>query len=343
MIINLAIIDNDKEYLDKIKFNIENDYKNIRVDMFLSPYEYKENYEDKSYDLILINEEYFINEKETIDRYINYSNYCNKICKLFEKDKSQNFFKYQKLNDFVNKIIIKAYKNVELVKSDDDLKMAEDEENYCHKENEREELNDAKKYNLKKTEKKVITVYSPYGGIGKSKSAMRFAKNLSKYGNTFYLNLEMFSNLEERDKDGINLVNAVYNVDNLNNQKFKENLDNKGEGLYTFYPLENPYELLNISENDILKILSKIKESNFKYIIMDLDSIINRISLTLFNKSDLIFVLSDIRRLKMKRFNNLIKSLENYEDIKKKMVEINAKISDKSILEKMNKSVETLC
>lgn len=298
--IKIAIISNDDEYLNALK------RKEIVGDYkFFYFYEARELFDaEEDFSLVLLDD---ANRDLTLTETNKLNTYPLRIIK--ENQTEDELFKYQPSNLF--------FRNIEtLVKEQTSIT------------------------NVKSAEMKFVSFYSPSGGVGKTKNAQKCARLLSGYDKTFYFNLEMFSNME-RDVDGkMNLIRAIYEPDNITKEMFEEDTIKKGKNLYMFYPMNNPYELVNASRVNFNKLIEKISLFGFKYVVFDFDSRLDEVLLEAISKSNILFLINDNTN-KVEKFNNMILQTSSLLKLKNKIVDLDN--NDKKNLEKITRAIGTLC
>ncbi|MCQ2748519.1 MAG: hypothetical protein MJ246_00455 [Clostridia bacterium] len=194
--------------------------------------------------------------------------------------------------------------------------------------------------NIEKSDMKFVSFYSPSGGVGKTKNAQKCARLLSNYDKTFYLNLEMFSNMERDEEGKMNLLRALYSAENITKEMFEEDTIKKGKNLYMFYPMNNPYDLISVSKISFNKLLEKISSFGFKFVVFDFDSRLDHITLDALTKSNIVFLINDNTN-KVEKFNNMILQTSSLLNIKNKIVELDN--NDKKNLEKINRAIGSIC
>lgn len=294
MAYKVAIIDEDLEYSKELKKQIDRCYKDIRLMIFENVNEYKIKNKELQEKIDLL----LINNKNKIELEKNEK----AIFMNEEFGEKEKFFKYRKVNELV-----------------DDIKL-----------NLIEEI-DAKN---KLVQSKIITVYSPYCEDTSFKYANKIANMLSNSKKTFFLTLGMFSGIDENEeKSGMNVIDAIFNSEYLNSDIFLKNVKIRNENLNLFYQLENSYELLNITPKDIEKLINKILDMKYEYVVINVDPKIDAITLKIFDKSTMIFVVSEKERTKIKRFYNFFAADDKLKDIKEKFIEIKSANNEKINLE----------
>jgi len=140
---------------------------------------------------------------------------------------------------------------------------------------------------VKSSKTKVLSVYSPAGGTGKTTFSVNFSRQLAlKNNSVFYLNLELLNTTSlyfESTEDAPSLQVFYY-------LKAKPNvLLSKLEKLKQYDPfskvhyldlLQSPAEMLEVTKEDIRNLITTlIKTDDYDYIVIDLDSAIQELTL----------------------------------------------------------------
>jgi len=181
----------------------------------------------------------------------------------------------------------------------------------------------------KQHEVKVIAIYSPAGGTGKTTIAVKLSQCLSKEGfRLFYLSLESLNSqssffeeraengslndqlLPEKQGDFSKLLFALKQRDEELSLKVKEviNYDDSGNIGY-FPPPDSFLELDELDSSEIRLLLEELKQSGlFDIILMDLSSSFNYKSLTLIEESHEVIVVTTPDRIAV---NKLISFLND--------------------------------
>lgn len=170
---------------------------------------------------------------------------------------------------------------------------------------------------------KIITVYSPVGGVGKTTLAINLAKALVERGSeVLYLNLEdvqstmlyFESNNEKSFSDFIYCVKQRKKTIKGDFIDYSSKDDNKG--VYFFKSTDSILDIEDIDKDDMKFLLESIIELKmFNYIIIDTSSKYNSQYRVLLNSSDEIivpFCKDDTSKIKLELFLNNITDLNNY-------------------------------
>ncbi|WP_432663219.1 AAA family ATPase [Wukongibacter baidiensis] len=165
---------------------------------------------------------------------------------------------------------------------------------------------------------KVVAIYSPIGGCGKTSIAIGLGIKAAEGGKTvFYLNLEdiqstpYYFNCETRQ----NFSNMLYYI-----KENKKNITMKIEGIrntdfqyniHYFSPPDNIMDLNETSPDEIKSLLYELKISNnYDLIVVDMSSDIDERNLSTLKSSDQIILVNPHDSLAMMRVDCFMKELD---------------------------------
>ncbi|SKC37727.1 AAA family ATPase [Maledivibacter halophilus] len=165
---------------------------------------------------------------------------------------------------------------------------------------------------------KVIAVYSPIGGIGKTSIAVGASMKSAEDNKTvFYLNLENIQSTPNffECQGSKNLSNILYYI-----RDKKKNIILKIEGIrcidsqynvHYFSPPDNSVDLEETRPEDIRYLIDTLKASNnYNRIFIDMSSIIDGKNISILKASDEIILVIGMDDLSITKTNYLIKELE---------------------------------
>jgi len=176
-----------------------------------------------------------------------------------------------------------------------------------------EKTGDIRGININDERSKVISIYSPIGGSGKTTLALAAASMAQSKGiDTLYLNFERFSSIsyffdisEQNNLSEIFLSVKERNPNLLVNILKNKMVERKSKIMY-FSPPESQSEFDELTGEDIKYFLDEIKKlEEFKFIIVDLDTSLNNNTVEILNNSDkiLIPIFNDnMSAIKLKQF-----------------------------------------
>lgn len=180
-----------------------------------------------------------------------------------------------------------------------------------------------KNMNFSAIDCKVMSIFSPIGGIGKTSIAVSMSLLLAKMGKSvLYLNFEDIPStgvfFETSGKEH-NMSNFLYAVkDRLDNTKeiFNNNIVRDDFGVYYFNPVNSVLDIEELSFEDIGFMIENIKAMNiFNYVIVDLSSKFNSMYSSIFRNSDkIIFPIGqdNISKIKVDNISVQIDSFEKF-------------------------------
>lgn len=290
--IKLVVIDNDEYYLNNLMSYISTEYKDkINSVSFSNKELFLEYIKNESHnEIFLVSKKFYYDLNKEIS--------LHKVVLLSDSTTSEteveSIYKYQSI-DKICKQIIEIY----------------------NKSNAKEnEIID---------ESKLITFYSPMGGIGTTTLAIATAIKLSQSGNNvLYLNLERIQS------------NGIFMPDNKSKYNFSDLIISVKEGgedfneilsegiiryndlnLYYFNPIDSILDVEDMSLDDIKDLLDNIININkFNYIIIDLPSVLDSRYYYIFEKSleNIIIMGQDI--ISSYKVDTILRQLDNISNFK---------------------------
>lgn len=167
----------------------------------------------------------------------------------------------------------------------------------------------------------LIGIFSPIGRCLQTSFAVLLGKQLSKDGPTLYLNFEPFAGLSktlgcENDKDLTDLVYYLRNGSDRLIYKLESMVCRLGSLDY-IAPATSFVDLCMVEEADWLTLINTLKrESNYKYIILDLSEMVTGL-LSVLRQCQLIYTITRIdsrAKAKIEQYEGLLRDME-YDDI----------------------------
>ena len=301
--IKLVVIDNDIHYLNNLMNYISTEYKEIISAVSFSNkklfLDYIENQEGA--DIFLISTDFYYD--------IHKENYSNRAVLLSENNKTEDksIYKYQSI-DKICKQIIEIYN-----------KTKEDSENI--------------------EDSKVISFFSPIGGIGTSTISIATAIKLAKANNqVLYLNLERIQSngifmTESRCKYNFSdlLINIKEGGEEFEDLLSESIIRYEDLTLYYFNPIDSILDIEDISLDDIKDLLSNICNSKrFNYIIIDLPSVLDSKYYYIFEEAEQNIVIIGQDPISSYKIDTMLRQLDNiskfkfvfnmYDDLREKKI-----------------------
>ncbi len=289
MKLNVILIENDEEYANMLlRYVVRNNQEDIKLTICSSLKKAYECVEERieNIDLVLVSEGLAYQEKVGFDNYM-----------------------ILKENDYD----IKGNEKKEIFK-------------YASGENIVSEIFRAVSNQKNKVKTKIITVYSPNGGTGKTFVSTRLAGYLSKSKKVFYLNLESITDFTEYFKlmEGKNsITSALYQVEQENATIItKEYIVKQEENIDTFIPPENALDMLEMDSKRIRLLIKKIKKMGYDYIVIDMDSKFDKTLLAVLEETDkLLLIKTKEGTIKLEKFRKYLSTLNQREEYEAKITE----------------------
>jgi len=265
MNISIAIVDKNREYLDRL-VEVLQEYKELTVSMFTSAERLEQVLQTKKIDIVLFDPD--ISEEK-----VNFKGCGTSIC-LYSDD-AQNMALYADA-----KKVLK-YQRVSMLYKEIAKLYAEDA-------NISFDVGGAKKT-------RVLAVYSPVGGSGKTTIALAVASKLASYGkNVLYLNLEQLNSsscVNPSVEEGlISLVEAVN--ENVNFELTMKGIMKKGlNGILYVEGFDRIVDYNIVTKDEVYKVLDNIRKGDIcDVVVVDMNSYIDSIGQTVFELADNIVV-----------------------------------------------------
>ena len=200
------------------------------------------------------------------------------------------------------KVMMKFLPQEEILQAIDDLMKPEDEES------------GPEVLSVEKPETKVISVYSPIGGSGKSLVALALGRKLKKLDQTVLCigcdNLQSFS--------------VYLQEEQYADEKLAEELKDPGENTYwtvlqnigqeevpCVLPFEKSLSAVHVGAPELKTLLALLKEKkDFAYVILDLGSDLNEQTLALMEESDAYVLIMEANQISQKKIRRLQQNIE---------------------------------
>lgn len=281
MNISIAIVDKNREYLDRL-VEVLQEYKELTVSLFTSAERLEQVLQTKKIDIVLF-------DPDVCDEKLDLKGCEMSICLYSDEAKNtalyadaQKVLKYQRVS-MLYKEIVKAY---------------------AEKANISFNLGDSKST-------KMLAVYSPIGGSGKTTISLAMAAKLASYGkNVLYLNLEQLNSsvcINPTVEDGvISLVEAV-NA-NINIELKIKGLMKKGlNGINYIEGFERIVDYNTVTKEEAHKVLNSIQKGDVcDVVIVDMNSYIDDIGRVAFELADHIILVEKPGELSEQKMNMFV-------------------------------------
>ncbi len=298
--LNIVILDSDKGFLEKISNYLINKTDNFTVLSFSDFQKFTEFTENTKQDIILFSDEY--------TKYIKF--YEDNVVKILmtetfeaESDEYSTIKKYQKLDKFVNDILF-IYS---------------------------EKTGDSSYILSNDGEKKIISIYSPVGGSGKTTLSILLAKNLSLSGaKVLYLNFERVSSMAGIfNNDGINNLTDVFFAARTNKKSIPTKIlsnvvQNQASKIYYINPAESCTEYAQMSDDEIMDIINAAEGlTEFDYVVLDFVGEFNKRVFDILKKSKKVlfpYLNNELSKQKVNLFVSEMKKLKYEKSILSKTI-----------------------
>ncbi len=292
--IMIGILDGNQAYSKRLSNYIINNYEGKYTASYYSSFDNVKKYLDKGLDIdiLLINEELY-DENLQCDQVTTFAILTNEKIDDINGIKAIN--KYQPANKIVSELL-------------NCLAESSDKKFVLNREN-------------KKT--KVAAVYSPIGGSGKTSIALGIAVYYSKLGKkVLYINLEnlesMSAFLEVEKVD--NLSELLYFIKEGNsNLRVKMDVIRKVDentGVQYISPFNSCLDKIELQCEDIKMLFEELRKlEEYDYIIIDLDSNIDKTTISIFEEVDKIIVIAIEEMIAVRKIENFAKELTRMSEI----------------------------
>lgn len=303
--IKLVVIDNDTYYLNNLMNYISTEYRDIISAISFSDknlyLDYIKNQED--IDILLISKDFYYE--------VNKESYSNKAILLSDinniESENESIYKYQSIDKICKKIITiynKAKKNSESIEAS-----------------------------------KIVSFFSPIGGIGTSTISIATAMKLAKANNkVLYLNLERIQSngvFMPESKNKYNFSDLLINIkecgENFEEFLFESIIRYDDLNLYYCNPIDSILDIEDISLDDIKDLLSNIRNiKKFNYIVLDLPSVLDSKYYYIFEESEENIVIIGQDIISSYKVDTMLRQMDNisnfkfvfnmYDDLKEKKI-----------------------
>lgn len=187
-----------------------------------------------------------------------------------------------------------------------------------------EGMSDSTSINIDNDAQSVIFNFtSPAGGVGNSTVAIAFAKRLAKKGNkVLYLNLENFgtTNLLLNGEGTYNFSDVIYALKSKKSNialRLESFVKTDNSGVCFYDVVKNPLDIFELNEEDISVLIKTLKIiGNYKYIIIDKNLAFDKISMNIYKESYKIVFVSDGSSVANEKLNMAYKTMDTIEKTK---------------------------
>jgi len=287
---NLLILDDDSFYINNFYNYILENYKEKIIAVSFSKKENLNQYlqQENNIDVVFSNKEFYECNKEVFD---------NKIVIILGdknniREELPEVKKYQSAETICNYLI---------------------------------EIVENKKKNLNSVNSKVVSFYSPIGGVGNTITALSTALKLSMMTNkVLYLNFEntqSFVNFIAKDKGKYNTSDLLISLKEDNEDFEKIIVEGvfkyRNTNLFYLNPVESILDFEDLTLEDVTNLINRIKElAIYDYIIFDFPSNINTKYFNILDMSVSVFVLMKQDNLSIFKVDSMLRQLDNVKNFK---------------------------
>lgn len=359
--INLVIADTDKDYLQSFASFLMDRYPQKFIVNSFSDFErFKECMIEKSKetviqkaDIILVAKDFYDRLKGSFNGLLTSHDWSIPVILLAdeknnsmetteESGKMSYIYKYQ-YGDKLVKDIIQIYEDKCDTKGEQVDETKEEKQNLC---------------NIKQGRTKIISVFSPAGGAGKTTIAVNASILCALNGlKVFYLNFESISSepcffdCSFRDKDYENLSNVIFAIKGKNKNlsarieaaKFSDVVYN----VHYIMPPDSALEMAEILPDDAVCLLHHITDSGYYDVVfIDMTSILDEKNISLMEESDEVILVHTPGRISKQKLIHFFKELKLYRnrdiDLSKKVTLIVNKYEER-FSKQIKEDIDELC
>lgn len=280
MNISIAIADTNRDYLERLGAVLQ-EYEDLSVSIFTSAEILERTLQSKRFDIVLF-------DPDLSDAKIAFYNTKLAIC-LYSED-ARNTALYSECSKVIKfQRISKLYKDI--------IKEYADKAGYVPDFDSSQNT-------------KMIAVYSPIGGSGKTTIALTLASMFSSLGeNVMFLNMEQLDsascvNVHVEDADGITVL--LESLDENTNFGLKlKGITQKGlNGMSYIEGFERIVDFNSISKEEVQTVLEKIiRYGNYDVVIVDMESRLDDIGQAVFEQADKIIVVEKSGEIAIRKMN----------------------------------------
>ena len=298
MNISIAVVDTDIVYLEKL-VEVLQEYDDLSVSMYTSAEKLQRALQTKSYDIVLF-------DADVSEHKLMFFHVTLPICLYSDEAKNRSLYadcakviKYQRIS-MIYKEMLKMYADTAGYRAD---------------------------FSKEQTAK-ILAVYSPIGGSGKTTVALALASRLSAKGKrVLFLSMEQmdssaYLNPHTEETDGITSLLEGMNENSNLELKLKGILKIGLNGMAYVEGFERIVDINAVSQEEMELILEQIKaHANADVIVIDMESRLDAVGCAIFEKADRIVVIErqgELASYKLDRFAQQAVVLEH----SKKMVKL---------------------
>lgn len=288
MIIRIGIVDRDEEYVSRLA-DVLQDYDGVELYTFTDATSLESNLDNAKLDVVLFSDDMYYAgmEKQSRLSIVLLEETGETRSELADYAKVQ---KYQRISN-IYKYIIEQYASIAGITSDGTVRAT-----------------------------KIITFWSPIGGVGKTTVAMAAANKLAMDGKrVFYINFENYPSddvyLEDKLGKGIRDLAVDLNKDINFELKIRGILQEKRPNFYYMNHFDRVIDFEDTSDDELQRLVEIIVDyGNFDYVIVDIDSSVNSKNKRILKMADRVMIVSSQDSFALKKLAALYEELSNKEE-----------------------------
>ncbi|MBR4082973.1 MAG: AAA family ATPase [Lachnospiraceae bacterium] len=278
MNISIAIADTNKSYRERL-VEVLQEYEDLSVSVFTNAERLEETLQTKNFDIVFF-------DPDICDKKMTFYNTKMNVCMYSDEARNTNLYsdcvkvlKYQRISK-IYKDIVKAYADKVGNWADFD----------------------------RSQNTRLVSVYSPIGGSGKTTISLALASKLTSLGKSvLLLSMEQMDssacmNPHTEEEDGIiALLQAV--VENSNFELKLKGATKKGlNGIFYVEGFERIVDYNTVDKEEIYQVVDKIRKSgSYDVVIFDMNSCYDTICQVVFEQADSILVVERAGELALKK------------------------------------------
>lgn len=278
MNISIAIADANRNYLERL-VEVLQEYEELSVSMFTSAELLEQALQSKRFDIVLFDPDI----SETKLTFFNV-----RLCMCLYSEDAQNTMLYADFDKVIKyQRVSKMYKEIIKTYADKAGYLAD----FDHSQN-----------------TKIIAVYSPIGGCGKTTVALALASRMASYGKSIlFLTLEQLDssacmNPNTAEGDGITMLIEAIDENANFELKLKGIMKNGSNGFSYIEGFERIVDYNTVTKEEMDNVIGKIRKcGNFDFVIIDMESHINNIGQVVFEQADHIVVVERSGEISFKK------------------------------------------
>ncbi len=281
MNITIAIADSNREYLTRLS-EVLQEYEDLSVSIFTSVERLEESLRSKKFDVILFNPDICEEKLQFPNVKLSVCLYCDEVENKELYADSEKVMKYQRISNL--------YKEI--------LKLYADKAGYT--------VNFDNSQNTR-----VIAMYSPMGGSGKTTIALAVANKIVSRGKSvLFLSMEQLNSsvcVNPHVEDGITVLIESISEDVNFELKLKGGMQQGLGGISYVDGFERIVDYNTVTQKEIMDVINSIKRCGIcDVVIIDMHSRLDEISIGIFEQADNIIVVEktgEMSDLKMNLFS----------------------------------------